>query len=179
MSESVLRDLALAFIPLSFATIGGGQSAVADIHRQVVDVHHWLTATQFLDDFAISRMAPGPGSLFVTLLGWHIAGPLGALVATLSIFLPTAFLIYGVAHMWRRYRGARILTALETGLRPVAAGLILSAAYVLFLSLGGGWIGRAVAFASTAVMLRSRVNPLILIGAGAALFVALDAANLL
>ncbi len=173
MSESVLEDLALAFVPLSFATIGGGQSAVADIHRQVVDVHHWMSETQFLDDFAIARMAPGPGSLFVTLLGWHIDGLLGALVASMSIFLPTAFLVYGVAMMWRRYSGARILKAMETGLRPIAAGMILAAVYVLLLALGGGWIARAISFVSTLILLRSRVNPLILIGSGAAVFMGL------
>lgn len=178
MSDTLLGDIALAFIPLSLVTIGGGQSAVADIHRQVVEVHHWLSETQFLDDYAISRMAPGPGSLFVTLLGWHIAGPWGAIVATLSIFLPTAFLMYGVAHVWKRYSGLRILAALETGLRPVAAGLILSAVYVLLLALGGGWIARAVAFVSTLVLLRSRINPLPLIGAGAALFVGLHLVGL-
>jgi hypothetical protein len=40
-------------------TIGGGQAIIADIQRQVVDVHGWMTHAQFGVDFAISRMAPG------------------------------------------------------------------------------------------------------------------------
>ena len=58
---------------LSIATIGGGQAIIADIQRQVVDVHHWMTAAQFVNDFAIARMAPG-GSLLATLIGWQVAG---------------------------------------------------------------------------------------------------------
>jgi chromate transporter len=73
MSE-LLRTLLAVFAPLSLLTIGGGQSVVADIQRQVVDVHHWMTAREFVDLFAISRMTPGPGSLLATLIGWHVAG---------------------------------------------------------------------------------------------------------
>ncbi|MBZ4280762.1 chromate transporter, partial [Mycobacterium tuberculosis] len=90
------------------------------------NVHHWMTATQFVNDFAIARMAPGPGSLLATLIGWQVAGFWGAVIATLALFGPTAFLIYGVAHLWRRHKGARWQIALEAGLRPVAAGMILA-----------------------------------------------------
>lgn len=161
------------FVPLSLFTIGGGQSAVAEIHRQVVDVHHWMTAGQFLDAFAISRMAPGPGSLLVTLIGWHVAGFWGAIAATLGIFGPTAFLIYGVAHLWSRHEGARWQRVLESGLRPVAAGMILAATYVLLQSLDGGWTARIVALVATALLMATRVMPIVLIAAGAACFVAL------
>ncbi|MBI1219940.1 MAG: chromate transporter [Rhodobacteraceae bacterium] len=174
MADNLLSAMVQVFAPLSLMTIGGGQGVVAEIHRQVVDVHHWLTETQFLDDFAISRLAPGPGSLLVTLIGWHIAGVLGAIVATLSIFGPTALLIYAVAHVWSRYRGARLLIALEAGLRPVAAGLVLAAVWVLMLALKGGWIAEGVALASTAALMATRINPLILIACGAALFVGLS-----
>jgi len=173
---SLLWSLVVVFAPLSLVTIGGGQSAVADIHRQVVDVHHWMTQAQFIDAFAISRMAPGPGSLLVTLIGWHVAGFWGALVATIAIFAPTAGLIYAVAHLWSRYRGARWLTAIESGLRPVAAGMILAAVYVLLQALDGGWVARGLAVASTAALMLTRVSPPALIAAGAALFVAWHAA---
>lgn len=172
-TAALLWGLAAVFAPLSMVTIGGGQSAVADINRQVVDVQMWMTQAQFVDAFAISRMAPGPGSLLVTLIGWQVAGFWGAVVATAAIFGPTAFLILGVAHVWSRNREARWKRALEIGLRPVAAGMILAATYVLMQALQGGWIGQIVALASTAALLATRISPLLLIGAGAAAFVAL------
>lgn len=164
----------MVFVPISLVTIGGGQTAIADIHRQTVEVHQWMTQQQFLEAFAISRMAPGPGSLLVTLIGWNVAGFWGAVVATIAIFLPTTFLIYGVAHVWTRYQGARWQLALEAGLRPVAAGMILATVYVLLQAMEGGWAVKAIALASTAVLMLTRVNPLLIIGFGAALFAALQ-----
>jgi chromate transporter len=170
---AIAWSILLVFLPLSVVTIGGGQSAIADMHRQIVDVHGWMSASQFVDAFAIARLAPGPGSLLATLIGWQIAGFWGALAATIGIFGPTALMIYGVAHLWSRYEGARLLKALERGLRPVAAGMILAASYVLIRSLDSGWTGRGLALASTALLMATPVNPLLLIGGGAGCFVAL------
>src|SRR3546814_10358909 len=104
---------------------------ISDWSSDVCSSDLWKTAQDFLNTFAIARLAPGPGSLLVTLIGWDVGGFWGAVVATLAIFAPTAFLIYGVAYLWRRHRGARWQLALEAGLRPIAAGMILAAVYVL------------------------------------------------
>jgi chromate transporter len=177
--RNTLWLLFAVFAPLSLVTVGGGQAVVADIQRQVVDTHHWLTSSQFLNDFAISRMAPGPGSLLVTLIGWQVAGIAGAVVATAGIFAPTAVLMFGVAEFWSRFRGRRWQVALEAGLRPVAAGMILAAVLVLLRSLDGGWPAVLIALGSTTILLRTRVNPLLLLGLGAAALVACHAAGLL
>lgn len=158
------------FLPISIVTIGGGQSAIAEIQHQVVAVHHWMTPQEFVDIFAISRMAPGPGSLIATLIGWHVAGLAGAVVATLALFVPTSIIIYGVAHVWSRQRGARWQVALETGLRPVAAGMILAAVLVLIESMDGGVLARIICLASAAAMMLSRVNAALLLLAGALVF---------
>ncbi|MEF2071188.1 chromate transporter [Consotaella aegiceratis] len=176
---SLIWQIFLVFAPLSLITVGGGQSAIADIHRQVVDVHHWLSETQFVNDFAISRMAPGPGSLLACLIGWQVAGIGGAVAAGLGIFGPTSLLIYGVAHLWARFKGARILLALEAGLRPVAAGMLLSAVWILLQALEGGWLAQGLALASAAALFYTRLNPLLLIAIGAAIFLALGTAGTL
>jgi chromate transporter len=176
--SDILRALLAVFAPLSLLTIGGGQSVVADIQRQVVDVHHWMTAREFVDLFAISRMTPGPGSLLATLIGWHVAGFWGAIVATIGIFAPTAFLIFGLAHAWRRYSGARWQRVLEAGLRPVAAGMILASVYVLIRALDGGWLAQLLAIASTAVLMTTRVNPFVVVLAGMGIFISLHAVGL-
>ena len=100
-----------------------------------------------------------------------------AVVATLAIFGPTAFLIYAVAYLWRRHRGARWQLALEAGLRPIAAGMILAAVYVLFMALQGGWWARGIAVVATILMSRSRLNPLLLIACGAAVLSAAQLAG--
>ena len=171
--RSTLIALLTLFAPLSLVSVGGGQTLVAEIHRQVVANHGWLTEGQFVDAFAISRMAPGPGTLLVTLIGWDVAGLPGAVVASIAIFVPTALLVYFLARVWARYRGARWQRALEAGLRPVAAGMILASGLVLIQALEGGWLARGIALASTALLMATRVNPLLLMAAGACVFVAL------
>ena len=73
MSNGSWWLLIVVFAPLSLLSIGGGQSIVADMDQQVVHVYGWLTQTEFIDLFAISRAAPGPGSLLVTLIGCRVA----------------------------------------------------------------------------------------------------------
>ncbi|HEX7748121.1 MAG TPA: chromate transporter, partial [Bordetella sp.] len=78
--SALLWELFTTFVPISLVTVGGGQTTLAEIQRQVVDLHHWMTQAQFLNAFAITSMAPGPGSLLVTLIGWQVAGFWGAVV---------------------------------------------------------------------------------------------------
>jgi chromate transporter len=174
MKPSMLWGLTAVFAPLSLVTIGGGQAVIADYHRQVVDVHGWLSEVDFVNAFAVSRMAPGPGSLLVTLIGWQVAGFWGAVVGTLAIFGPTALLIYGVAHIWHRQSGARWQRALEAGLRPVAAGMVLASVYVLMGALEGGWLARIIALAATAALMLTPINPLVLLAVGSGVFVAVQ-----
>lgn len=175
MRDDVLWTLLVLFVPLSLLSVGGGVSLIAPMHQASVEVHGWLSEQQFIEVFAISRAAPGPGSLIVPLLGWKVAGWPGAIVAGLAILVPSSLLCYGVARLWNRYRGTRLHTAFERGLAPVAAGLILAGTLTILQAAdpGGdtGWVAWAVAGLSAAVLFwRSNVNPLIVLFGGGALY---------
>lgn len=170
MKDNLLIRILLLFAPLSFLTIGGGQSIVADIHRQTVSVHHWMSDSQFLNLFALARLTPGPNSLLVTLIGWQVAGWGGAILASLAIFLPSSLLVYALAKLWERHNGAPWQKAVEMGLAPVAAGMILSSVFVLLRSMQGGLLAWAVALISGTVLLFTRISPFILLGGGALVF---------
>lgn len=172
MRAHVLWTLVTIFVPLSFATIGGGQGIMADVHRQVVSVHGWMPEDQFITAFALSRLAPGPGSLLITLVGWDVGGWVGAVVASLAIFLPSSLLLYGLARLWSRYQGRAWQRAVERGLAPVAAGLMLAAAITVLQATPGGWIAWAVAAASAALLTLTRVSPFVALAGGALVFLA-------
>src|SRR6202051_3755023 len=121
-----LVALVLVFAPLSLVSIGGGPATLAEMQHQAVAVHAWTTQREFADLFAISRAAPGPGTMLSTLIGWKVAGLTGALVATVALYLPSSLLVYGAARLWGRWRGSVWHSAIERGLSPIAAGLILS-----------------------------------------------------
>ena len=104
----VLLALIFVFGPLSLFSIGGGASLLAEIEHQSVAVHHWTTHREFADLFAISRAAPGPGTMLSTLIGWHVAGWPGALAATVALYLPSSLLVFGASRLWGRWRGSRL-----------------------------------------------------------------------
>lgn len=132
MSETRLLALVLVFAPLSLLSFGGGQAIVADMQHQVVDVQHWLTGPQFADLFALSRAAPGPSTLIAALIGWQVAGLLGAVVATLAIYIPSSFVVYGAVRWWHSAAGQSPWRgAFERGLTPVAVGLVFAGAYAV------------------------------------------------
>ena len=166
-----LLALVLVFAPLSLLSIGGGASLLADMEHQSVTVHGWTTAREFADLFAISRAAPGPGTMLSTLIGWKAAGWAGALTATVALYLPSSLLVYGAARLWGRWRGSVWPAAVERGLAPIAAGLVLSGGIaVLRVSPGGAAVWLA-AVAATVLLLRwSQLHPLALFAIGGALF---------
>ena len=174
MRDSPLLALLLLFAPLSLLSVGGGQSVVAEMQRQVVDLHGWMSTADFMTDYAIARMAPGPGSLVVALIGWHVAGLPGALVATAAMFIPSALLVCALAHMWSRRRGAPWQRAVERGLMPVAAGMILATSYALMRGAEGGWLHWLITPLSAFVVLtRARLPPLALVAIGGGAFMLL------
>lgn len=163
---SDLLQLAGLMALLSLAAFGGGNTILAPMHNAVVADHHWLTDDQFLTVYTLGRMAPGPGSLYVSLIGYQVAGPAGALVAQLGLYLPPAVLLYLCArasdhfaeHPWKR--------ALERGLAPVVVGLILASA----VQVGGialdGPLAVLLAAISTVLLFRTKISAPIIILAG-------------
>jgi|SRR6516162_1019674 len=166
-----LLTLALVFAPLSLLSIGGGASLLAEIEHQSVAVNAWTTQREFADLFVISRAAPGPGTMLSTLIGWKVAGWAGALAATVALYLPSSLLVYSAARLWGRWRGSVWHTAIERGLAPIAAGLILAGGIAVLRVSPGGPAVWVAAIASTAVILRwPSLHPLALFAVSGALF---------
>jgi chromate transporter len=167
-----LADLSLVFLPLSLVSIGGGPAVLAEMQHQAVAIHGWMTEREFLDLFAISRAAPGPGALIATLIGWKAAGWVGAVTASIAFFLPTSFVVYGMAYVWNRWPSRLLQRTVEGGFAPIAPGLVLASAYVMLESAGTpplAW-GAACGVAAWRIWQPDR-NPVVLLGLGTAAFV--------
>jgi len=176
MRDNPLVALLIVMAPLSLAAIGGASSIYAPLQHEAVDVQRWLTGREFIDLFAIARVTPGPGSLLATLIGWHVAGLAGALVATLALYVPCSLLCFAVGRTWRRYRGTAWHTALENGLRPIGAGLMFAGGASVLRLEDSGPLAWLLAGAVAALLIwRPRLHPLILLFGGAAVFIAVHA----
>ncbi|HKW54602.1 MAG TPA: chromate transporter [Stellaceae bacterium] len=164
MRDNPLVGLLMVFIPLSLLSIGGGPSILAGI-QNAVSARHWMTEHDFIDLFAIARAAPGPGVLLATLVGWKVAGIPGAIVASLALFVPSSVVYYLIARQWSMHRGKHWHSALELGLAPVAAGLILAGSLVILCASGGDPLLWAIAAVSTGILLWApKLNPLWVLG---------------
>jgi len=166
-----LLTLFAVFAPLSLLSFGGSNSVIADIAHQSVAVQHWTSEREFADLFALSRAAPGPGSMLAALLGWKLGGLAGALVATVSFYGPAAIVLYVAAKLWGRWRGSAWHTAVERGIAPIAAGLFLSGGIAVLRVAPAGlvaWVAAGVA--AVALLYWPKLHPLPLLVAGGAVF---------
>lgn len=165
----VLVELARQFLVLSLLSIGGVNALIPEIHRQIVDAHGWMSDAQFTELFAISQAAPGPNFLIVTLIGFFVAGLPGALVTTFAICGPASLLTYTVAHVWDRFREAQWRIVIQRALAPITVGLMFSSGYVLSRAADHSLAAYGVTGATAALMLWTRVHPLLVLAAAAVL----------
>lgn len=166
---STLAALASIYGVLSLLAVGGVATVLPEMQRQVSLVHGWMRPADFADLFALAQAAPGPNMMVSTLVGWRVAGLPGALVATLSMIGPSSLLTHAVSRLWHRFRHAPWRAAVQAGLTPVTVGLVMAAAALLARATTQGWGTAAITFATAAMVVGTRVHPLWMLAAGAAL----------
>jgi chromate transporter len=167
MNET-LTALALIFTQLSLIAFGGGNTTLPEMHRQVVDVHHWMTGADFAALYALAQAAPGPNLMVVPLIGWQVAGLAGMLVTTFAIFGPSSILTVIALRLWRRFKDKPWRGAVQAGLMPISVGLIVASATIIARTVDHDWIFIAITLVSVTVLLRFKVHPLWMLAMGAA-----------
>jgi chromate transporter len=155
------------FAYLSILTVGGGMAAFPELKVLTVDVHHWLTFHQLIHLYSVGQMAPGPNMMMIVAVGQWVAGLLGAVVVLIAFFLPTALLCFSIGRLWNRLAKWPWRTSIQRGLAPVSIGLLLAGCLTMAKGAVTGWITATIAIAVLATLLRSRINPALLIAAGA------------
>jgi chromate transporter len=167
MDRAELVGLFLHFLLLWFIAIGGPSTILPDIHRYLVEVNHLLTNTQFAELYTLAQVAPGPNAMYVTLIGWQVAGWPGAAATTIPLLVPACTLTVLVGHFNERYPNAPISRAIRRGLTPITIGLMFASATILMRAVSHDWRGYLLTLLTVAVVLRKQLNPLWLLAAGA------------
>ena len=162
-----LVALAVIFSQLSLLAFGGGNTILPEMQRQVVEVHHWMPASEFSALFALAQAAPGPNMMVVTLVGWHVAGWAGMLVTSLAKFGPSSIVTILVMHAWNRFKDRPWRRVAQKGLVPVTAGLVAASALLIAQSSDGSWLAWGITGACAALAFKTRIHPLWLLGGGA------------
>lgn len=131
----IYLQLFWSYVQIGLFSIGGGYAAMPLIQHQVVEVHPWLTMTQFADIVTIAEMTPGPIAVnSATFVGTMIAGLPGAIIATIGCVFPSCVIVMLLAFVYYRFRGLSIVQGVLAGLRPAVIAMIVSAGINLFFT---------------------------------------------
>lgn len=164
------------FMMLSLLSIGGAMATAPEMHRYLVGDRGWLSDTEFTSAVALAQASPGPNVLFVPVLGFQVAGSIGAAAALVGILLPSTLLSLTVSRWGARRRDTLAVRAFTAGLAPVTVALMFIAAWVLaqaFMRDESHFFGAFGLMAFTVfAMLRTTMAPIWLIAIGAATGVA-------
>jgi chromate transporter len=153
-----LWPLFAIFLKIGSVLFGSGYVLLAFLRADFVQRLGWLTERQLLDAVAVGQVTPGPVFTTATFIGYVLAGPLGALVATVGIFLPAFVFVAVSGPLIPRLRRSPVAGAALDG---------VNAASLALMALVTWQLGRAalvdvptvmLALASAAVLFTRRVN---------------------
>lgn len=172
----LLIDLFIAFFQIGLLSFGGGMAALPLIQSAIVEGHGWLTLAEFSDLLTMAEMTPGPIAINAsTFVGTRLAGPTGAIVATLGCIAPSCIIISVLSWFYFRYKDLRLMQGILSGLRPAVVSLIATAgSAILILAFWGeagmgqnffkvNWIAVLIFAAALVIQRKIKINPIFII----------------
>jgi len=168
--------IATFFLCISLLAVGGGKAIIPELHHEAVGVRHWMTDKQFVEVYAIAQAAPGPGRLIVSLIGYKAGleygiwfGLICALLATAAMFTPPFLLCYGASRAFKRYQEMPWHDVAQKAASSVTLGLLFATALIVARGSDHGVAGWILTAITACLVAFTKVNPLILMAAGAVL----------
>lgn len=154
-----------SFLKIGIFGFGGGYAILALIENEVVDIHGWMTTTEFTDIVAISQATPGPIVInCATYVGYTATDSIiGSAIATFAVCLPSLILASLAARFIYKFRDNKYVDAAFKGLRPAVVGLILAAGLTLINHDNFTDYISVIIFAVVAVCSYFKVNPIFLL----------------
>jgi chromate transporter len=166
---SILLSLFLKLSMFSMIAFGGVNALLPELLNLAVNQERWIDLQTFSDYFAIAQAAPGPNFMTATLLGWHIYGIIGALVATFAIVWPSSILIFFLQRFILGIKDPVKKKSIQYAAAALAIGLVLSSAWEIALQINHGPTAYLLTIATIGLTLFTRWHPLYLIAIGGVL----------
>lgn len=161
-------DLADGFYRAGSLVFGGGHVVLPLLEQETVAAG-WMERDDFLAGYGLAQAVPGPLFTFAAYLGAWSAGWMGALLATIAIFLPAFLLVLGVLPFWQDLRRHAGMQAALAGVNAAVVGILAAA---LFTPLWTSAVGKPADFVLASVLFLLlafwRTPPWIIVVLGAA-----------
>ncbi len=162
-----LWPLFLFFLKVGSVLFGSGYVLLVFLRADLVERWHWLTQAQLLDAVAVGQITPGPVFTTATFIGYILAGPSGALVATAGIFLPAFFFVAASGPLVPRLRKSPVAGAFLDGINVASLALMAVVTFMLGKAALVDFVTIGLAVASAVALIRYRVNSAWLVIGGA------------
>ena len=121
-----LFQLAILMSKVDLFAFGGGFASLPLMFHEVVEVRSWLDGPTFMNGIALGQFTPGPIVITATFVGYMVYGLLGAIIATIAIFLPSFLILIGVAPWFDKVRSTPWLTRVLGGVLCSFLGLLFT-----------------------------------------------------
>jgi chromate transporter len=163
---SLLIHLASTFALLSILAVGGGTAVLPEMQALLLQ-QFGISHIQFVHIYSIGQLAPGPNMLMVLVLGYQLAGLIGAGIVLLSFFLPSSLLCFYVGRLWDRFGENPWRRTIQNALEPISIGLMVSGVYAVGKASIISPITLVLALATFYLILKTKINPVwIILGSG-------------
>jgi chromate transporter len=162
-----LLPLFLFFLKVGSVVYGSGYVLLAFLRTDLVARWGWLSSAQLLDAVAVGQVTPGPVFTTATFIGYLLAGPKGAVIATVGIFLPSFLLVGAMSSLLPRFRRSPVAGAFLDGVNVAALALMAEVSWQLGQAAIVDGVTAAIALASGFLLLRYRANSAWLVLGGA------------
>jgi chromate transporter len=166
---SILLGLFLKLSAFSLVAFGGVNALLPVLFNLAVHQEQWIDVQTFSDYFAIAQAAPGPNFMTVTLIGWHVYGVLGALLATLAIAWPSSIMIYFLQRFIMGMKNPLTKKTIQYAAAALAIGLVLASAWEISLQINQSLAAYLLTIGTITITFFTRWHPLYLIAIGGAL----------
>jgi chromate transporter len=151
------------FLRIGTVTFGGGYVMVPQIETDVVQVNKWMDHQTFADGVAFGQITPGPVLITATFIGYKVAGVIGAIMTTIAAFLPSFIMTIIAGASINRFRANFHVQAFLAGVAPAVVGMLAAAGVTMAKSGVSGAAGFGIATLSCLLMLRAKLNPVVII----------------
>jgi chromate transporter len=119
------RSLADLFVSFTLLALQGFGGVLAIVQREMVDRKGWLTQEEFIEDWAVAQIMPGPNVVNLSLMiGGRYFGIAGALAALAGLLAVPLVLVLALVVLHDRYADSPLMAGALHGMAAVCAGLI-------------------------------------------------------
>ncbi|GHE27085.1 chromate transporter [Streptosporangium violaceochromogenes] len=161
-----LAELFLTMLKIGAVLYGSGYVLLAFLRGDFVDRLGWITQEQLMDAVSVGQVTPGPVFTTATFLGYVIAGPIGALLATVAVFLPSFVFVGLLTKLTDRLRAGDWTSALLDGLNAAALALMAGVSFQLGRTAIVDPLTAALALITLGLLWKTRLNNAWYIAAG-------------